>query len=776
MRITNSQGFQVGDNNVQVNWLFGDKQPAGPVVGGNVPQAPPAFQPREDLMAQLRKEGPGVPVVRVVTGMRGVGKTQIAAAYARACRDAGWRLIAWVNAEDAVSLLDGLAVAADRLGIEKSGKSLEAVGAEVRNRLEADGDRCLLIFDNVTDFSAVQPYTPSLGDSQVLITSTGARAVGPRKPIQVDVFTEEEALAFLFERTEYHDPDGARAVAEELGYLPLALGQAAGVISVQRLSYPVYLERLRSYPTRRYLPPAGDDPYPRGVAEAILLSVDAVTSMDSTDLCQSLLDVVSLLSPDGVSREILYFAERTGVWAAGVGTTDEALGRLASVSLLTFSGNACIVAMHRLVMRVVRERIAHAEALASLSTGITGMLFGAARSVGRPRDKPYRARELVGHVTGLNDHLASYHSAADSAQLLELRGWALWCIEELGENPDRAVAVGEALVADCERVLGTTHKITLTSRTNLASAYRYAGRLDDAVILCERAYRASKSALGDLDPETLSAKSNLALAYQDVGRLVEAISMHEQEVVESVLVLGESHLHTLRSKNNLALAYRAAGRLGEAIFLYEGVLGECEHLLGKSDPETLMSVSNLAFAYEAAGRLTDAVPLFERAYSESGRVQGEEHQDTYTYGNNLAHAYQDTGRISDAVSLLEKGAAGLERVIGNDHPQTVAARSNLASAYRAVGRLDEAVLLGEKVSADCAQVLGENHPDTLTSRYNNALAYADLGRLDESVSQIERSLADFERVLGKGHPMTARVRRNLEAVRRAADGQGGGRR
>ena len=567
MRITGSQGFQIGDNNVQVNLLFSGRRPAGPVVAGNVPQAPPAFQPREDLMAQLRAAGPGVPVVRVVAGMRGVGKTQIAAAYARARRDDGWRLIAWVNAEDAVSLLDGLAVVADRLGIEKSGKSLEAIGAEVRNRLEADGDRCLIIFDNVADFSVVQPYTPSLGDAQVLITSTGVRAVGPRKPIQVDVFTEEEALAFLAERTEHHDPDGARAVAKELGFLPLALGQAAGVISVQRLSYPVYLERLRSYPTRRYLPPAGDDPYPRGVAEAILLSVDAVTSMDSTDLCQNLLDVVSLLSPGGVSREILYCAERTGVWAAGAEATDEALGRLASVSLLTFSGDASTVAMHRLVMRVVRERIAHAKDLASLSVTITGMLFSAVRYVGRPWDKPHRARELVGHVTGLNDHLACHRSAADSAQLLDLRGWALWCIEELGENPDRAVATGEALLADCERVLGITHKITLTSRTNLASAYRYAGRLDDAVILCERAYSASKSALGGLDPATLAAESNLALAYQDAGRLADAISMHEQEVVESALVLGGvTSPHPAVKEQIFALAYRAVGRLGRSDF------------------------------------------------------------------------------------------------------------------------------------------------------------------------------------------------------------------
>src|SRR5579863_10459351 len=150
-----SQGTQFGDGNVQIN-LFGERTPAGPVVAGNVPQVPSAFQPREDLMAQLRAAGPGVSVIRAVTGMRGVGKTQLAASYARECAAAGWRLVAWVNAEDRPGILNGLALVADRLGITRTDESLENVGLEVRNRLEADGERCLIVFDNATDAGALR--------------------------------------------------------------------------------------------------------------------------------------------------------------------------------------------------------------------------------------------------------------------------------------------------------------------------------------------------------------------------------------------------------------------------------------------------------------------------------------------------------------------------------------------------------------------------------------------------------------------------------------------
>jgi hypothetical protein len=68
--------------------------------------------------------------------------------------------VAWINARDLGSVLTALAAVAAGLRLGVGEGDAEAAGRAVRHRLEADGDRCLLVFDDATDPAVLQPFIP----------------------------------------------------------------------------------------------------------------------------------------------------------------------------------------------------------------------------------------------------------------------------------------------------------------------------------------------------------------------------------------------------------------------------------------------------------------------------------------------------------------------------------------------------------------------------------------------------------------------------------------
>jgi len=59
------------------------------VVVGDIPMEPSSFRPRADLLTKLDRARAQVSVIHAVTGLHGLGATQLAAAYARAKLAAG---------------------------------------------------------------------------------------------------------------------------------------------------------------------------------------------------------------------------------------------------------------------------------------------------------------------------------------------------------------------------------------------------------------------------------------------------------------------------------------------------------------------------------------------------------------------------------------------------------------------------------------------------------------------------------------------------------------
>jgi len=776
--IQGGQGFQVGHHNVQLNMWVQSGGPGagrtGPVVAGEIPQEPAVFQPRADLLGVLRSGGPGAATVAAVTGMRGVGKTQLAAAFARECAAAGWRLVGWVDAQDSAAVLAGLAVVAERLGIAP-GAGAEDAAASVRDWLAADGESCLLVFDNAADLAAVRRFLPAAGKSRVVVTTTGHLDGVRAAVVPVGVFSEGEGLGYLSERTGLVDVAGARAVAEELGWLPLGLAQAGAVIAGQRLSYGVYLDRLRQVSAGEYSSAEPGGGQPRGVAEAVLLSLDSVVADDAVGgACRAMLELVAVLSPAGVSRSLLYEAAEMGALPGCGGSkgrrlVDEAAGRLAEGSLLSFSGDGQSVTVHRLVMRVIRERARRQATLVRVGIRAFGLLGSVMGALQRPWENRSRARDLIGQVIALHEHLGP--CLDDSPELtfglLSLRRRALSWLVELGDAADQAVVQGHSVIADCERILGYHHPDTLECRDHLAAAYLTGARPAEAIPLLKATLADYGQVLGYDHPGALKCRNHLASAHQMEGRLGEAISLWQATVADAARVLGRAHPEMLKYRANLAASYLIRGQPGEAISQYEATLADYERVLGHAHPDTLKCHHNLAASYQLGGRLGEAISLWEATIADAGHVLGHAHPDMLKYRHGLAAAYLAAGRSGDAIPLYEATLAECEGALGHAHPHTLRCRNGLAMGYRAAGRLGEAISLWEAALADYGRVLGHAHPDTLRCRNALGLGYREAGRLGDAIPLVEAALADYGRVLGYDHQDTLRCRHNLAAAYQA---------
>jgi DNA-binding SARP family transcriptional activator len=309
------------------------------VLLDGMPRPPKAYQERIDHLQSLTRFGneSQPAIVCSLTGARGVGKTQLAASYARLRLAQGWS-VAWIDSESRERLTAGLADLADELGLRSPTEDTEYTAMKARRWLSECRTPALLVLDNAVDPDLIRQWQPTAGSVQIVVTSNRRVFGWLGEDVEVGVFTTPQARTFLRECTGLVD-DATDQLIEAVGGHPLALALAAAVITRERLSCQEYLRRLSALPLDAALAPHDGDPYPRGIGEAIRLSLAAAEQQKPQ--AGDLAELVAVLSPAGVTRSLLVPDDvREDVRAELSGI----LGLLADISLIGYSqdGHAVI--------------------------------------------------------------------------------------------------------------------------------------------------------------------------------------------------------------------------------------------------------------------------------------------------------------------------------------------------------------------------------------------------------------------------------------------------
>jgi len=333
------------------------------------------FTGRDDLLTRLHaalqvQNAVAVGHPQGISGLGGVGKTQLALEYAYRYRD-DYALIAWISADSRQALVVSLMELADRLGLPERHEQDQQVVVQALWRWLRLHSGWLLIFDNMDDLSLAESWLPGTGPGHLLVT-TRARALG-RFAGRLDVPTmDPQTGAFLLLRraallplearldeASSEDVHTACMISQELGGLPLAIDQAAAYI--QALACPLE-EYLQRYQQRRLallqVRQAHNPDYPASVATTWSLSCEKVTRLNPA--AAELLTLCAFLAPDAIPEELLvhgspHLGDLLAPATADPIQLDAACKAALSFSLIAREQETETITMHRLVQMVIRD-------------------------------------------------------------------------------------------------------------------------------------------------------------------------------------------------------------------------------------------------------------------------------------------------------------------------------------------------------------------------------------------------------------------------------------
>ena len=746
--------------------------PASPprIRFGSRPAIAPGFVKRQEQDELVEAVFTRAEPRTVLTGMRGSGKTQLAAAVAARCEEEGWPLVAWIHAASRKEILAGLYELALRIGIDAPQNiPLEVIVRRLLDRLRSaeSADR-LFVFDNVENPDDLRDLIPEGAGVRTLITTPHHLdwdGLGWLR-VTVGVFGREQSISLLCEHTGDAHREAADRIADALGDVPVAIIQAAATAQQGGYSLSGYLDRLSHHPLESSMSRLEGASYPDAVGIALLMAHEQVLEQLRTKHSQqeriavSLLGALSLLAASGVPTHWLLRLD------ADSDAVRDTLSFLKSAAILQESSDGDKTMIPWLQGHVYRETYLNdqkklGEARTCATSVLSGIDVDRLDNGEQQRDETRHLIEQFLSVTSQDYSQSLFSEPQVSSKLAETLEYAA----SLGMS-QLALGLSDSVTRACD-ALGPNHPDTLASRNNLAGTYRDAGRLDKVIALYEQTLEDSIRVLGPDHPSTLTSRLNLASAYRDAGRLDEAITLYEQVFSGRSHVLGPNHRSTLTARDELAGIYREAGRFDEAITLKKQILADAMRM-GPDSSGASAARLNLAATYRDAGRLDDAIPLYQENLEEFTRLAGPDHPGTLASRHRLAGAYRDTGRLDEAIALFEQNLTDFIRILGPDRPDTFTSRSTLAGAYQAAGRLDEAIELFEQNLEDRTRTLGPAHPVTLTSRGNLAGAYREAGRLDEAIRLFEQNLEDSIRVRGPYDPRTLTSRDHLAGAYRAA--------
>jgi tetratricopeptide (TPR) repeat protein len=649
-------------------------------AGSRMPRAPIGnFVGREKELRELAQRltpgsGSLVGVHAAVTGMGGVGKSQLAIEYAHRYGPRYPGGVFWLNMESADNAVNEVAACGGPEGMNLpsvSDMTTPEQATLAQKHWQEDPAARLLLFDNAEDPELVEKWRPKTGRCAVLITSR--RSYWPARmgvqPVPIETLPRPSSIELLQKSRPRLTKDAAEGRAADelckyLGDLPLALQVAAAYLEL------CPSEHIQDY-LRDLLQVSKEEQPLNEVWSCFAISYRKLNPEQETDaLAMRLFQLAGYFAPASIARHLLAdAAELNQANGEGRKQFNRALARLRELALIAEEPDGRLL-LHRLLREFARQQqLPVSEAAAALRV---------AEVLGRFARKEIDS-ELPQELSKERIHL---RQAAVEAERLKL-DMAADLYNSLGYH-GRMLALLQEAKADHERALkiyedeyGPDHANVATVVNNIGLILKAQGDLAGALKYYRRALKIDEQVYGPDHAEVATLANNIGLILKEQGDLAGSLEYTRRALKIDQQLYGPDHPHVATLANNIGQILKAQGDLAEALEYTRRALKIDEQVYGPDHPAVARDANNIGRILQDQGDLAGALEYIRRALKIDEQVYGPNHPQVAIFANNIGLILQAQGDLAGALEYIRRALAISEKVYGPDNPTTKTIAANL---------------------------------------------------------------------------------------------------
>lgn len=506
----------------------GEEPPKGSRTPSFGPNA--AFVGREEDLKALATtlksdlDGERQPIAGIA-GLSGIGKTQVAGEFVHRYGQFFEGGIYWLNFSDSDNLRAEIADCGSsgslELGSDFSRLPLEDKIKRVTAMWKSALPR-LLVFDNCEDIKLLAFWDPRPSGSRVLVTSRKKledASLGLNF-IELDFLGSAQSVDLLRKLLDGIPADEwvLGSIAQELGYLPLALDLAGRFLVRFRATdtprdyltdlHQMDLTQLSYHDSMEDSEGASPTNHELSVARTFELDLRHLDRTDPIDdLALNILSRVARLAPDTpIPRSVLLSSlnlsegERQA-WR----DAERAIIKLTQLGLIRSDSG---VEMYRLVSGVVLGAVEDSQAQSAIENAVANAVSHHAEAGDYQATLPLlpHLRSLASGIGERQDEMAGFLCFVLGGLLLKLKRT---------EHHEETLHYTEQALSITESAKGATSIEALRTLLNLGSIQHDMENIDGALNTNHRVLKVSKRVFGTQDPETAYAHNNLGSTLRD---------------------------------------------------------------------------------------------------------------------------------------------------------------------------------------------------------------------------------------------------------------------